>query len=97
MPKISNYCKAYPIQRLREFSGWTENFSNLCPETISAGDPQISTPPVLSENCFLYLHENYIVTYGVFVDEDIIFDKVTPEWPTSCQNVLRFDAPGCDL
>ena len=24
MPKVGRYCKAYPVERLREFEGWGE-------------------------------------------------------------------------
>jgi len=41
----------------------------------------------------LYLQENYIVTQGVFMDEDIVFDDVTPEWIDFCKNALKFETP----
>src|SRR5258706_14550928 len=33
---------------------------------------------------YLYLQENYTVTQGIFLDEDVVFDRVTPEWTTFC-------------
>lgn len=42
---------------------------------------------------FLFLHENMIVTTGVFADEDIVFDAVTNEWIEFCTNVLEFRVP----
>ncbi len=41
----------------------------------------------------LYLHENYVVTEGIFMDEDVIFDDVTPEWKEFCQEDLGFEVP----
>ena len=41
----------------------------------------------------LYLQENYMVTDGVFLDENIIFDDVTPEWKDFCTHVLKFEVP----
>ena len=42
---------------------------------------------------FLYLQENFIVTDGIFIDENVIFDNVTPEWIDFCVNVLKFEVP----
>jgi len=41
----------------------------------------------------LYLQENYIVTEGIFMDEHIVFDDVTPEWIDFCKNTLKFEVP----
>jgi hypothetical protein len=41
----------------------------------------------------LYLQENYVVTGGIFKDEHIIFDQVTPEWQAFCQTTLQFEVP----
>lgn len=41
----------------------------------------------------LYLHENYVVTEGIFMDEDVIFDEVTPEWIEFCETTLAFEVP----
>jgi len=30
------------------------------------------------------MQENYVVTDGIFKDENIIFDNVTPEWKDFC-------------
>ncbi|NMG11729.1 hypothetical protein DP117_34725, partial [Brasilonema sp. UFV-L1] len=42
---------------------------------------------------FLYLQENYVVTDGIFKDENIIFDNVTPEWKEFCDKTLAFEIP----
>jgi hypothetical protein len=34
-----------------------------------------------------------MVTDGIFLDENIIFDEVTPEWMDFCTNTLKFDIP----
>ena len=85
MSKMGKYCKAYPIMRLREFSGWKENSQNARKEN--------DTPRPLTDSDFLYLQENFVVTDGVFIDENIIFDSVTPEWIDFCKNVLKFEVP----
>ncbi len=47
----------------------------------------------LTEEDVLYLQENYIVTNGIYLDENIIFDDVTPEWREFCHQVLNFQIP----
>jgi hypothetical protein len=47
----------------------------------------------LTDKDHLYLQENYVVTDGIFIDEDIIFDDVTPEWKDFCKNALKFAVP----
>lgn len=90
MPNMGRYCKAYPIRSLREFPGWTENAANARP----ADDAEEgSAPRTLTEDDFLYLQENYVVTDGIFIDENVIFDSVTPEWMDFCHQILEFEVP----
>ncbi len=86
MGKMGRYCKAYMIPSFREFSGWQESSDKARKENGS--------PRQLSDSDFLYLQENFVVTDGVFLDENVIFDKVTPEWVEFCKNVLKFEIPG---
>jgi len=86
MRKMGKYCKAYPIERFREYGGWSEKaFTDNGKE---AGDSSNSP-----ERSFLYLQENYVVTSNIFLDEDIVFDDVTPEWIDHCTNALKFEVP----
>lgn len=48
---------------------------------------------MLTDDDFLYLQENYVVTDGIFKDENIIFDKITPQWKEFCQSNLAFEMP----
>jgi hypothetical protein len=90
MPNMGRYCKAYLVKSLREFDGWTENAANAQP----ADDAEEGAPPrTITENDFLYLQENYVVTDGIFIDENVIFDSVTPEWIAFCQKTLEFEVP----
>jgi hypothetical protein len=84
MAQLGKYCKAYPIDQFRQYSNWTENFANL-----RSADEE--TPR--TEVDFLYLQETYVVTDGIFLDENVIFDAVTADWKTFCQDVLQFRVP----
>lgn len=88
---MGRYCKAYQVKRLREFSGWSENLENLRKDRRK-GESQTTTE-VLSDDDYLYLQENFVVTDGVFIDENIIFDQVTPEWRDYAANILKFEVP----
>lgn len=93
MPKMGRYCKAYPIPRLREFAGWTENARNARKEKRQVDGREEEAPRALTDEDHLYLQENLVVTDGIFIDENIIFDEVTPEWQDFCRNKLMFEVP----
>lgn len=79
MSVMSMYARAYPIGRLREFSAWTE---------------KIPVHPVDGEEqAFVFLHDTFVVTAGVFQDEGVIFDSVTEGWKEFCTNHLSFSVP----
>jgi hypothetical protein len=82
---MGKYCKAYPITQFRQFSAWKENEQNARKEN--------DAPRPLTDSEFLYLQENFVVTDGVFLDENVIFDNVTPEWIDFCTNTLKFEVP----
>ena len=42
---------------------------------------------------YLYLQENYVVTGGIFQDEEIVFNQVTGEWIRFCKERLAFEVP----
>ena len=85
MNKMGKYCKAYPVSRFREFSGWQENSANARKEN--------DVPRPLTDADFLYLQEDLVVTDGVFLDENVIFDDVSPEWTHFCKTTLNFELP----
>ena len=87
MCKMGSYCKAYSISRFREYQRWAEKTENFQLEKEAPADSQST------EKSHLYLQENYIVTDGIFLDENIIFDDVTPEWMDFCKITLNFEVP----
>src|ERR1044071_361646 len=97
MATMGKYCKAYPVNRFREFTGWSENLQNLRKEKKQADGQEVEAARELKENDHFYLQENLVVTDGVFLDENIIFDKVSPEWEEFCKNTLKFEVPNFNL
>lgn len=111
MAAMGRYCKAYPLQMFREFSGWKENIQNLRKEKPQGGLPKdapagrmpkkmsqkealvVETPRALNDDDYLYLQENFTVTDGIFIDENVVFDDVTPEWMDYCKDTLNFEVP----
>lgn len=85
--KMGIYCKAYKLSALRGFPDWQENS-----DAARAADEGKSPRP-LDDNSILYVQENHVVTDGVFIDENVIFDAVTPEWVSYCQETLQFEIP----
>lgn len=93
MAKMGKYCKAYPIARFREYSGWAENSQNTRKVKSQIDGAELEVPRELTENDHLYLQENFVVTDGIFIDENVIFDNVTPEWTEFAKNTLNFEVP----
>ena len=94
MATMGKYCKAYSIQKLREFSGWAERAENARKEKQKGADgKEVEVTRALTNNDYLYLQENYVVTDGIFKNENIIFDQVTLEWIAYCHEVLKFEIP----
>ncbi|MEL6438041.1 MAG: hypothetical protein AAFQ80_02125 [Cyanobacteria bacterium J06621_8] len=93
MATMGKYCKAYPIQRLRQFESWSENQANTRQEKQEIEGQEVEQNRVLTDDDFLYLQENYVVTDGIFKDENIIFDAVTAEWKDFCTQTLSFEIP----
>ena len=82
MATMGKYCKAYLLKQLRQFNQWNERQENTSEINRTLTDDDV-----------LYLQENYVVTDGIFKDENIVFDNVTPEWKEFCHVVLQFEIP----
>jgi hypothetical protein len=97
MAKMGRYCKAYPIGRFRQFSGWMEDRQNTRVEKseIDGREPEVRRQ--LTDDDYLYLQEDYTVTDGIFLEENVVFSEVTPEWKAFCSNVLKFEIPRTDV
>ncbi len=93
MAIMGKYCKAYPLTKLREFKGWSEKAEYARKEKNIVDRKEVEVNRVLTSDDFLYLQENYVVTDGIFKDENVIFDRVTPAWVEYCQQILEFKLP----
>lgn len=93
MSKMGKYCKAYPVSRLREFSGWKENLQNTRLEKSDVDGKEVERPRQLTNDDHLFLHEDFTVTDGIFLEQNVIFSEVTPEWQTYCSEILKFEIP----
>lgn len=91
MSKIGSYCKAYPVSRFREFPAWSENVEMLRKKIKSVDGKEVEVERVISDGDQFYLQENLMVTEGIFLDRNIIFKDVTPEWERFCREQLNFN------
>lgn len=89
--EMSAYCKAYAVEELRAFPRWTENLANPDHDP-KAEERESGSPPA----DYYFLHDNFVVTDGIFRDENVIFSEVSPEWKLFCAEVLKFQAPEPD-
>ena len=96
MAKMGRYCKAYPIERFREFSGWTENTQNMRDEKQQGVGKEADASGQTAGEAYLFLQENFVVTDGIFIDENVIFDQTTQEWKDFCKNSLEFEVPSVE-
>ncbi len=74
------YCKAYKLQDLRQFSGWTES-------------PAAEGEGALSDQDICYIWDDFTVVRSPIQNKDVLFTAVTPEWRQFCQTVLHFEIP----
>jgi hypothetical protein len=88
MPILGRYSKAYPLGRLRQFSGWTERPENARRIRKEVDGEIVEVARALTDEDYVYVQRNFIVTDGIFIDENIIFCNVTPDWIEFCQTVL---------
>lgn len=87
MSILGKYCKAYPLYRLRQFPGWIEKAENAKKIRKEVNGEIVEETRPLTDEDYVYVQKNYTVTDGIFVDENIIFSDVTPEWIEFCEKL----------
>jgi hypothetical protein len=85
LKETGRYCKAYLVQDLREFPEW-DALAARKPAAESSG----LTPSGWGDTDYLFLQEDYTVTDGLFLNENVVFDHVTDSWRTFCERQLGF-------
>jgi hypothetical protein len=94
MAEMGRYCKAYYAADFRKFPGWQENVANLRKDKQEVNGKEVEVERTeLKDDDILYLQENLVVTDGIFKDENIVFDQVSPEWEAFCTGDLAFEIP----
>lgn len=94
MNEMGRYCKAYLVKDFRSYDGWKENLANLLPHVVEEGGEETEVQrEELKDDDILYLQENYVVTDGIFKEQNIIFDDITDEWKKFCEEKLGFEIP----
>lgn len=88
MSIVGKHCRAYPLSKLRQFPGWTEKAEEARKIRKEVDAEIVEEARKLTDEDYVYLQMNYTVTDGIFIDENIIFSDVTPEWIEFCQNSL---------
>jgi hypothetical protein len=73
-----DYAKGYLLSDLRKFSGWREE----------NGDSR-----ELADSEVVFLHQDLTVTQLIWPDENVIFNRDTPEWRDFCSQQLQFKVP----
>ena len=91
MTILGTYCKAYPLFQLRQFPGWAEKSENARTIRREVNGETIEEPRQLTDADYVYVHRDFTVTDGIFIDENVIFDQVTPEWIDYCRKVLELN------
>ena len=93
MAEMGKYCKAYLAKQFQEYPNWSMNTENARKEKKEVDGKETEVKRELDDDSILYLQENYVVTDGIFKDENIIFDNVTDEWKEFCHGTLAFEIP----
>lgn len=92
MATMGRYCKAYPLARFREFPDWSAGAAgDAVPSDAGAGEAGASEADDSLD--YLFLQESLVVTRDIFMDEQIVFDRLTPEWERFCRDTLSFAVP----
>jgi hypothetical protein len=93
VPTMGRYCKAYHARSFRAYPNWMENRDNFRKTKQNVDGKEVEVPREVTDDDVLYLQENYTVTDGIFLDQNIVFDNLTPEWQEFCTETLKFELP----
>ena len=81
-----DYARAYLLGELRKFNDWREE-----KESIPADENGNSRR--LSDGDVVFLQQDFTVTELIWPGENVIFNRITPEWIDFCTQELQFKVP----
>jgi hypothetical protein len=84
---MSIYCKAYQLKQLQSFPRWPDNTAVLPADKDNAMQRDLDGDDVV------YIHDNLVVTDGIYKDENILFESSDSDWSDFCMNELAFEIP----
>ena len=83
------YCKAYRLEDLRQYSGWRESRINWKGNNEDGSETET---PFAGAN-IVFIHQDFTVTQSMWHNENVIFDAVDDAWKGFCANTLKFKVP----
>lgn len=81
-----DYARAYLLGELRKFSDWVEE-KEVIPADENGNSRQLSDDDVV------FLQQDFTVTELIWPGENVIFNRITPEWKDFCTQELQFKVP----
>jgi hypothetical protein len=85
------YCKAYHLEELRQFPAWSEPKTNSTTDKgLREADQQEKG---FDDDSIVFIHQDFTVTASMRRGENVIFDRVSPEWQQFCSGRLGFTVP----
>lgn len=97
MARMGDYCRAYYARDFAAFPGWRLDAAQLRSPTAEADGREGEVGRgVIHDERVLYLQEDFRVTDGIFLDENVVFADAGPEWRTFCSSVLGFAPMGAE-
>ncbi len=78
---MRKYCKAYYARQVKQFSGWSDEMHESARE--------------LDDNDIVYLWDDFSLVRSPVTStaDQVLFDRVTPQWQQFCTDVLQFTIP----
>src|SRR3979411_2877243 len=76
---MHNYCKAYRLQELHQFAGWSEQ------RTLQETE--------LTDDTIIFLCDDWTVVESPIISQESLFDQVSPAWIDFCTQTLQFAIP----
>lgn len=86
MARMGSYCRAFYARDFAAFADWRPDLAAL---RAGAEGSRFA----LGDEDILYLQEDFRVTDGVYLDENVVFADAGPEWRAFCAGTLGFEPP----